>query len=238
MFAVFAFKIKVSIILKIIQWNYQLKNQNWAVYELGTVLLFKRFWLKNLPLDPKSYRSFRETGPWPWNSHFVFFFPFTVFVAFIPALPSARVALNYFRLWNPLKRNANTLKWPSSYVRLPYACFTFDVKGTTYLDKRQHILKHIKRAFIPCFSSVWHGRKRTVEGLQKSQTLRKSKMVSVTSEHKQRRQHEKVKKTICLINKTTTLHVQDTFLYISLRHCTATTWNVCLFFFLILDTVR
>ena len=72
MFALFAFKIKVSIILKIIQWNYQLKNQNWAVYKLGTVLLFKRFWLKNLPLDPKSYRSFRETGPWPWNSHFGF----------------------------------------------------------------------------------------------------------------------------------------------------------------------
>ena len=42
-FAVFAFKIKPSIILKIIEWNSQLTKQNLLVYGLGTVLLFNRF---------------------------------------------------------------------------------------------------------------------------------------------------------------------------------------------------
>ena len=65
MCAVFAFKIKVSIILKMIQWKYQLKKQNWPVCELGTLLLFNWFWLENFPSDPKSYQAFRETGPWP-----------------------------------------------------------------------------------------------------------------------------------------------------------------------------
>ena len=170
-------------------------------------------------------------------------FAFSVFLSFYGfcafySRSSARVALNYFWLLNP-KRKTSTLKWPSSYVTLSYTCFSFDVKGTTYL---QHILKHIKRAFIliPCFSSVWHGRKSTVEGLQKSQTLRKSKMVSVTKEHKQRRrrQDEKVKKTICLINKTTTLHVQDTFFvhFLTSLHGHHVKWLP--FVFLILDTVR
>ena len=36
----FAFKIKVSIILEIIQWNYQWTKQNWPVCETGTLLLF------------------------------------------------------------------------------------------------------------------------------------------------------------------------------------------------------
>jgi len=62
-FALFAFKIKVSIILKMIQWNYQLTKQNWLVCELGTLLLFNWFWFQNLPSDPKSYRAFLETGP-------------------------------------------------------------------------------------------------------------------------------------------------------------------------------
>ena len=43
-FAAFIFKIKVSIILKLIKWNYQLTKQNWLIYGLGTVVLFKRFW--------------------------------------------------------------------------------------------------------------------------------------------------------------------------------------------------
>ena len=30
----------------------------------GTVLLFNRFLFQNLPSGPKSYRAFRETGPW------------------------------------------------------------------------------------------------------------------------------------------------------------------------------
>ena len=62
MFAVFAFNIKVSIILKMIQWKYQLTKQNWPVCELGTVLLFNEFWFQNLPSDPKRYRAHRETG--------------------------------------------------------------------------------------------------------------------------------------------------------------------------------
>ena len=36
---------------------------------------------------------------------------------------------------------------------------------------------------------------------------------------------ENVKQAIGLISKTTTLHVQHTFLYISLRHCTTTAWK-------------
>ena len=40
---VFAFKIKVSIILKIKKWNYQLSKQFGAVCGLGTVLIFNRF---------------------------------------------------------------------------------------------------------------------------------------------------------------------------------------------------
>ena len=52
-----------SIILKMIQWNYQLTKQNWLVCELGTLLLFNWFWFQNLLSDPKSYRAFRETGP-------------------------------------------------------------------------------------------------------------------------------------------------------------------------------
>ena len=47
MFVVFQFKIKVSIILKMIQRNYQLKKQNWPVCE--TVILFNWFWFQNLP---------------------------------------------------------------------------------------------------------------------------------------------------------------------------------------------
>ena len=44
------------------QWNYQLSKQYYPVYELETVLLFKRFWFKNLPSGPKSYWTFREIG--------------------------------------------------------------------------------------------------------------------------------------------------------------------------------
>ena len=43
MFAVFAFMMKVSIILIMIEWNYQLKKKNWPVYELQELLLFNRF---------------------------------------------------------------------------------------------------------------------------------------------------------------------------------------------------
>ena len=43
-FPMFTFKIKVSIILKMIQSNYQSTKQNWPVCELGTVLLFNKFW--------------------------------------------------------------------------------------------------------------------------------------------------------------------------------------------------
>ena len=62
-FAVFAFKTIVSIILKI-QWNYRLTKRNWQVCELRTVVLFNRFWFENLSSGPKSYRAFRETRHW------------------------------------------------------------------------------------------------------------------------------------------------------------------------------
>ena len=59
MFIAFAFKIKISIIWKMTQWNYQLTKENWPVFELGTLLLIPKF-----GSDPNSYRAFRETGPW------------------------------------------------------------------------------------------------------------------------------------------------------------------------------
>ena len=55
-FVVLAFKIKVSITLKMRQCNHQLTKQNWPVCELGTVPLFNRFWFQNLP------RTRRVTG--------------------------------------------------------------------------------------------------------------------------------------------------------------------------------
>ena len=64
MFIVFTMRIKVSIILKMIQWNYQLTKQNWLVCGRGTVLLFNKFWLQNLPSGPKSFQALREMGPW------------------------------------------------------------------------------------------------------------------------------------------------------------------------------
>ena len=42
-------KIKVSIILKIIQWNYQLTKQSWLVREQGSVLLLNKYWYWNFP---------------------------------------------------------------------------------------------------------------------------------------------------------------------------------------------
>ena len=42
-FAAFTVEIKVSIILKIIKWNYQLTKQNWLIYGLWTVVLFNMF---------------------------------------------------------------------------------------------------------------------------------------------------------------------------------------------------
>ena len=57
MFTVYAFKIKVSIILKMIQWNYQLTKQNWPVCVLLSVLIFSRIWFLNLLLSRK------VTGP-------------------------------------------------------------------------------------------------------------------------------------------------------------------------------
>ena len=68
-----------------IQCNYQLTKQNLPVCEQGTMLLFNRFWFKNLPSDPQSYRAFRETGPGPLYrtglAHA--FFPHKIFVVFI-----------------------------------------------------------------------------------------------------------------------------------------------------------
>ena len=41
--------------------NYQ--KQNWPVCELGTLLLFNRFWFEYLITDPKSYRPFEKRDP-------------------------------------------------------------------------------------------------------------------------------------------------------------------------------
>ena len=63
---VFAFKIKVSIILKITQWNYQLSKQFGVVCGLGTVLIFNRFWFYCLRARKVS-GSFEKWAPDPWG---------------------------------------------------------------------------------------------------------------------------------------------------------------------------
>ena len=63
-FAVFAFKIKVSIILKITQWNYQILKQFGVVGGLGTVLIFNRFWFYCLRAQKVS-ESFEKWAPDP-----------------------------------------------------------------------------------------------------------------------------------------------------------------------------
>ena len=48
------------------QWNYQLTKQNWAVCELGTVVLFTKTGFQNFFVPEKVYvrpSAFRETGP-------------------------------------------------------------------------------------------------------------------------------------------------------------------------------
>ena len=68
---VFAFKIKVSIILKITQWNYQLSKQFGVVCGLGTVLIFNRFWFYCLRARKVS-GSFEKWAPDPrgWQTTF------------------------------------------------------------------------------------------------------------------------------------------------------------------------
>ena len=61
---VFAFKIKVSVILKITKWNYQLSKQFEVVCGLGTVLIFNRFWFYCLRAGKVS-RSFEKWAPDP-----------------------------------------------------------------------------------------------------------------------------------------------------------------------------
>ena len=96
-FVVFSSKIKVSIILKIIQWNYQLMEQNWLACRLGTVLPFN------------SFRGFRETGPRPWKPY--------------PVNNTARLGLVNFqkssRVLCKVRRNAllDLLKFSSSSIR-------------------------------------------------------------------------------------------------------------------------
>ena len=63
MFAVFALKIKVSIILKMTQWNFELTKQTWPVCELGTLLLFDYFLISKFAFGPENYQAFRDTGP-------------------------------------------------------------------------------------------------------------------------------------------------------------------------------
>ena len=60
MFVVFAFKIKVSIILKIIRWNYETLKQDSPVGGQGTVLLFNRFWFKICLRTRKVTRPFEK----------------------------------------------------------------------------------------------------------------------------------------------------------------------------------
>ena len=65
-FALFTFKIKVSIILTMIEWNYHSSKQNSLVCELGIVHYSTDFDFKICTSGTKIFRPFRETGPWPY----------------------------------------------------------------------------------------------------------------------------------------------------------------------------
>ena len=62
-FVVFAFKIKVSIILKIIQWNYQLTKHNWLVCALGTVLLIQQVWILKFAFVTERFAALSRNRP-------------------------------------------------------------------------------------------------------------------------------------------------------------------------------
>ena len=62
-FIVFAFKIKVSIILKIMQWNYKLTKQNWMVFGLATVLPIQQVWILKFVFGPEKFPGLSRNGP-------------------------------------------------------------------------------------------------------------------------------------------------------------------------------
>ena len=62
-FIVFAFKIKVSIILKIMQWNYKLTKQNWMVFGLATVLPIQPVWILKFVFGPEKFPGLSRNGP-------------------------------------------------------------------------------------------------------------------------------------------------------------------------------
>ena len=69
----------MSIILKILQWNYQLTKQNWHFVCLELCYYSTDFDLRNLPSGQKSFRVFRETGP-SRDYPSIYFFGFIAFV--------------------------------------------------------------------------------------------------------------------------------------------------------------
>ena len=77
MLVLFAFKIKVSIILKMILWNDQVTKQKWPVCELGTAQLFNRVWFQNLSLEfgPEKVPGLSRNGPldlgYNWRGVFI-----------------------------------------------------------------------------------------------------------------------------------------------------------------------
>jgi len=62
-FIVFAFKIKVLIILKIMQWNYKLTKQNWMVFGLATVLPIQQVWILKFVFGPENFPGLSRKGP-------------------------------------------------------------------------------------------------------------------------------------------------------------------------------
>ena len=63
MFTVFAFKIKVSIILKMIKWTYHLTRQNWLVFELGTLLPIQLVLISKFAFGPEKLSGLSRNGP-------------------------------------------------------------------------------------------------------------------------------------------------------------------------------
>ena len=63
MFAAFAFKIKVLIIVKMIQWNYQLNEAKLTCLYARNCATIQQILIFKFACGPKSYRVYRGTGP-------------------------------------------------------------------------------------------------------------------------------------------------------------------------------
>ena len=127
----FAFKIKVSVILKMIQWNYLLVKQNCPVRELGTLLDYssiQQVLILNFAFGPESYCAFQEMDPCFVSNHIKQF----IYCAFRQKLKknwwrSMLITLWVFLLFVSLYFNKSSVIWnieASLQLKCTMQCFS------------------------------------------------------------------------------------------------------------------